>query len=93
MTVDWSRELPSDPSSVRIYHDTLGRWWCSFVVAVGVEELPATGRSICVDWGVKELATTTSDEHDLQHPQYGKRAARRLARQEDPGSDGGSVDN
>ena len=58
MTVDWSRELPSDPSSVRIYHDTLGRWWCSFVVAVGVEELPATGRSICVDWGVKELATT-----------------------------------
>jgi putative transposase len=77
----WSRELPGAPSSVRIYRDPLGRWWCSFVVpGPQIESLPTTGRSIGIDWGVTELATTTSDVHDLAHPQHGKRAAQRLAR-------------
>jgi putative transposase len=77
----WSRELPDDPSSVRVYRDALGRWWCSFVVPRPcVEELPSTGRSIGIDWGVTELATTTSDAHDLPHPQYGRCGAARLAR-------------
>ena len=26
VTVVWSRELPADPSSVRVYRDTLGHW-------------------------------------------------------------------
>ena len=76
----WSRELPGQPSSVRIYRDVLGRWWCSFVVAANTEQLPATGRSIGIDWGVTDLATTTSDAHDLAHPQHGRRAAAGLAR-------------
>ena len=76
----WSRELPGQPSSVRIYRDVLGRWWCSFVVAANTEQLPATGRSIGIDWGVRDLATTTSDAHDLAHPQHGRRAAAGLAR-------------
>jgi putative transposase len=77
----WSRELPGAPSSVRIYRDSLGRWWCSFVVPrPEPDSLPPTGRSIGIDWGVTELATTTSDHHDLAHPQHGRRAARRLAR-------------
>lgn len=77
----WSRELPADPSSVRINRDALGLWWCSFVVtARRQKQLPATGRSIGIDWGVRDLATTTSDEHDLPHPQHGRRAAQRLAR-------------
>jgi putative transposase len=77
----WSRELPGDPSSVRIYRDPLGRWWCSFVVPrPEAEPLPSTGRSIGIDWGVTDLATTTSDAHDLAHPQHGRRAAARLAR-------------
>jgi putative transposase len=76
----WSRHLPSDPSSVRVNRDALGRWWCSFVATVTARQLPETGRSIGIDWGVKDLATTTSDEHDLPHPQHGKRAAQRLAR-------------
>ena len=77
----WSRELPGAPSSVRIYRDSLGRWWCSFVVpGPQTESLPTTGRSIGIDWGVTELATTTSGAHDLAHPQHGTRAAQRLAR-------------
>lgn len=77
----WSRELPSAPSSVRIYRDALGRWWCSFVVTrPETEQLPQTGRAIGIDWGVTDVATTTSDEHDLAHPQYGRTAAAKLAR-------------
>lgn len=77
----WSRELPGPASSVRISRDALGRWWCSFVVSRPVtEQLPATGRAIGIDWGVTDVATTTSDEHDLTHPQHGRSAAARLAR-------------
>lgn len=77
----WSRELPGAPSSVRIYRDPLDRWWCSFVVpAPEPESLSITGQSIGIDWGVTELATTTSDVHNLAHPQHGKRAAQQLTR-------------
>jgi putative transposase len=80
LTVVWSRDLPSAPSSVRVYRDSLGHWYASFVVATEVQPLPATGRVLGVDWGVKETATTTSDAHDLPHPEHGRRAAQRLAR-------------
>ncbi|PZG01490.1 RNA-guided endonuclease InsQ/TnpB family protein, partial [Nonomuraea aridisoli] len=80
VTVVWSREPPADPSSVRVYRDSLGRWYCSFVVPAQSEPLPQTGKVIGVDWGVKETATTTSDAHDLPHPEHGKKAAQRLRR-------------
>lgn len=80
LTVVWSRDLPAAPTSVRVYRDSLGHWYASFVVATEVQPLPATGRVLGVDWGVKETATTTSDAHDLSHPQHGKNAAQRLAR-------------
>jgi putative transposase len=78
--VVWSRELPSAPKSVRVYQDSLGHWYASFVVDVEQTLLPLTGAVIGIDWGVKEIATTTSDEHDLPHPEYGRKAAVRLAR-------------
>ncbi|KUO10991.1 transposase [Streptomyces sp. DSM 15324] len=80
LTVVWSRDLPSTPSSVRVYRDSLGHWYASFVVATDMQPLPATGAALGVDWGVKETATTTSDAHDLPHAQHGKNAAQRLAR-------------
>ncbi|MGP3979694.1 RNA-guided endonuclease InsQ/TnpB family protein [Streptomyces sp. KR80] len=80
LTVVWSRELPADPSSVRIYRDSLGHWYASFVVPAQAEPLPETGRCIGIDWGVTETATTTSDEHDLPHAEHGKKAAKKLAR-------------
>ncbi|PBC92682.1 putative transposase [Streptomyces sp. Ag82_O1-15] len=79
VTVVWSRDLPEPPSSVRVYRDSTGAWYASFVVPAVTEALPETGAVIGIDWGVKETATTTSDEHDLPHPQHGKNAAQRLA--------------
>lgn len=79
LSVVWSRPLPTEPSSVRVYQDSLGHWYASFVVPAQAEPLHETGSAIGVDWGVRELATTTSDEHDLPHPEYGKRAEHRLS--------------
>lgn len=80
LTVVWSRGLPAQPSSVRVYRDSLGHWYASFVVPAQTESLPSTGRMIGIDWGVTETATTSSDDHDLPHPKYGKKAAAKLAR-------------
>ncbi|MEU1475802.1 transposase [Streptomyces sp. NPDC005760] len=80
LTVVWSRDLPADPSSVRIYRDNLGHWYASFVVPAEIQPLPATGAVIGVDWGVRETATTTSDAHDLPHAQHGRVAQAKLSR-------------
>jgi putative transposase len=78
--VVWSRELPAEPSSVRVYQDSLGHWYGSFVVPAEVQPLPPTGRVLGVDWGVNETATTTSDTHDLPHPRHGRKARKELTR-------------
>ncbi|MCT9110050.1 RNA-guided endonuclease InsQ/TnpB family protein [Streptomyces mirabilis] len=78
LTVVWSRALPAGPSSVRVYRDSLGHWYISFVVPAQAQPLPETGRVIGIDWGVKETATTTSDAYDLPHAEHGKKAASKL---------------
>lgn len=79
LTVVWSRDLPADPTSVRVYRDSLGHWYASFVIKAETQPLPPTGAVIGIDWGVKETATTTSDAHDLPHAEHGKKAAAKLA--------------
>jgi putative transposase len=76
----WSRPLPVPPSSVRVYRDSIGHWYASFVIEAQTVQLPATGGSVGIDWGVRQIATTTSDGHDLKHPQHGRTAAAKLAR-------------
>ncbi|MFH8805145.1 RNA-guided endonuclease InsQ/TnpB family protein [Streptomyces sp. NPDC017936] len=80
LTVVWSRELLAEPSSVRVYQDSTGDWYASFVVPSEVQPLPETGRVLGVDWGVRETATTTGDTHDLPHAQHGRKAQRTLSR-------------
>jgi putative transposase len=59
--VVWSRELPSDPTSVRVYQDNLGYWYASFVVTRVTAAAPGPALpGIGVDWGVKITATTTN---------------------------------
>lgn len=75
----WSRELPSVPSSVRVYRDACATWWCSFVVDVDDEPLAQTGKVVGIDWGVRVIATATDPAFDYLHPEHMKRAAGRLA--------------
>ncbi|MDF3148422.1 MULTISPECIES: transposase [unclassified Streptomyces] len=80
LTVVWSRDLPAEPSSVGVYQDSVGHWYCSFVVPTQMQPLPETGQVLGVDWGVKETATTTSDAHDLPHAQHGRKSQAKLTR-------------
>lgn len=80
--VVWSRELPSEPSSARVYRDSIGHWYVSFVVRRDEQPLSFCERSIGIDWGVRAVATTTDPKYDLPHPEYGKRAAEELARRQ-----------
>jgi putative transposase len=80
--VVWSRELPSEPSNVRVYRDSIGHWYASFVVHRDDRTLPVCDRAIGIDWGVRAVATTTDPEYDLPHSEYGKRASTELARRQ-----------
>lgn len=78
--VVWSRDLPSEPTSVRVYQDSLGHWYASFVVRRETEPLLETGGAIGIDWGVKVTATTTDPDYDLPHVGARKTAAADLAK-------------
>ncbi|MGE5135227.1 MAG: RNA-guided endonuclease InsQ/TnpB family protein [Gemmatimonadota bacterium] len=80
LRVIWSRDLPSAPSSVRVCQDALGHWHASFVVQAEEETYPETGNVVGIDWGVTQIATTTSDGHDLPHPEFMKKSAGKLAK-------------
>ena len=76
--VVWSRELPSDPTSVRVYRDSLGHWYASFVVRRDTVAAPDVDGAVGVDWGVKTTAATTDAQFDLPHarpPQAVRRRA------------------
>lgn len=63
LTVVCSRDLPADPLSVRVYRDSLGHWYASFVVATKPQPLPETGAVTGIDWGVRETKSVVRD-HD-----------------------------
>lgn len=78
--VVWSRRLPSEPSSVRVYRDSLGHWYASFVVRRDSEPAPDADGSIGIDWGVTTTATTTDPAFDLPFGGHRRRCAAELAK-------------
>jgi len=78
--VVWSRELPSAPTSVRVYQDSLGHWYASFVVRRESETAIEVNGSIGIDWGITTTATTTAPAHDLPYAGHRKRCAAELAK-------------
>jgi len=78
--VVWSRELTSPPTSVRVYRDSVGHWYASFVTRRDIKKLPDTDGSIGIDWGVKVTATTTNADYDLPHLGHRRRSGAELAK-------------
>ena len=78
--VVWSRELPSEPSSVRVYQDALGYWYASFVVTREPVPAPEADGSVGIDWGVTTTATATDPAYDLPYGGHRKRCAAELAK-------------
>lgn len=79
--VVWSRDLPEDPSSVRVFRDSCGDWWASFVVEVQQDLKPRDndGR-IGIDWGVKTPATVSRPGFDMGYTSRAKSNAKNLAK-------------
>lgn len=77
--VRWSRDLPSDPSSVTVIKDAAGRYHASFVVRVDDVPLPETGVDVGIDLGLTHFAVM-SDGSKVDAPKFLRRAARKLKR-------------
>jgi putative transposase len=75
--VRWSRDLPSEPSSVTVVKDAAGRYFASFVVEAGDEPLPETAGEVGIDLGLTHFAVL-SDGRKIGNPRFLRRAERRL---------------
>ena len=85
MRVRWSRELPTQPSSVTVIREPDGHYYASFVVDIEPTPLPVTQREAGVDVGITRLATVAdTDGHrtDVENPKHLGRKLRKLARLE-----------
>jgi putative transposase len=83
--VRWSRQLPSQPSSVTIIREPDGHYYASFVVEVQPTPLPAVAREVGVDLGSTRLATcvdTNGVRRDIANPKHLAGKLRKLARLE-----------
>ena len=82
----WSRELPSEPSSVTVIKDCANRYFLSFVVEVQPIQVEAKNPSIGIDLGIKTFAVMSNGEK-AESPSYKKldrkvrKLQRKLARQ------------
>ena len=75
--VEWSRDLPSVPSSVTVIKEADGRYYASFVVAREATPLPVCDREVGVDLGLASLAVTSGGEV-IPNPRFLRQAQRRL---------------
>jgi putative transposase len=79
ITVEWSRDLPSVPSSVTVIREPDGRYYASFVVEREPAPLPACDREVGIDLGLNSLVVT-SDGETVANPRFYRAAQRRLRR-------------
>jgi putative transposase len=83
----WSRELPSDPSSVTVIKDGANRYFLSFVVEIEAVAVAPINLSVGIDLGLKTFAVLSTGEA-FKSPDYSKldrkvrKRQRQLARQE-----------
>ncbi len=72
-----SRPLPSEPSSVTIIKDTVGRYFASFVVEIPEEIAPPTTQGCGIDLGLTHFAILSSGEK-IENPRLHKKMLRKI---------------
>ncbi|MDX5563792.1 RNA-guided endonuclease TnpB family protein [Streptomyces sp. ID05-04B] len=78
VSVRWSRNLPSDPTSVTVIKDAAGRYFASFVVQTDPSEvLPEATDEVGIDLGLTHFAVL-SDGRKVSSPKFLRRAERKL---------------
>lgn len=85
--VQWSRELPAEPSSVSIIRNKAGQYHASFVVELQPKSVEPLRASIGLDLGIKTFAFPSVGE-PIEAPDYSqldkkvRRLQKRLAKQQ-----------
>jgi putative transposase len=83
----WSRELPSEPTSVTVIKDCANRYFLSFVAEIEPCSRDANHMSVGIDLGIKTFAVMSNGEKQTS-PNYSKteqkirKLQRKLARQQ-----------
>ncbi|MFD4462131.1 RNA-guided endonuclease InsQ/TnpB family protein [Nocardia sp. NPDC058480] len=79
VAVRWSRDLPSDPSSVTVVKDAAGRYFASFVVEVDGQPLPVSDSEVGIDLGLTTFAVLSNGQ-TIDNPRFLRRAERKLGK-------------
>lgn len=79
IALEWSRDLPTAPSSVTIIREADGRYYDSFVVEVTATPLPSSPPDVGIDLGLDRLLVTSGGDIE-PNPRYLRSKQQRLAR-------------
>lgn len=78
LNIRWSRELPSEPTTVTISKDTAGRYFVSMLCRFEPKPMPVTAKTVGIDLGLNNLFITDSGEK-VDNPRHFKRYQNKLA--------------
>lgn len=79
LDIRWSRELPSNPTTVTVSKDVSGRYFVSCLCEFEPELLPVTNKKVGIDVGINDLIIT-SDGFKSGNPRHTSKHAYRLAK-------------
>lgn len=79
LDVRWTRELPSDPSTITISKDCAGRYFVSCLCEFEPTYLPVNNKTIGVDVGITDIIIT-SDGFKSGNRKYTRQYANKLAK-------------
>ena len=86
LAIKWSRQLPSDPTTVTVSKDQAGRYFVSCLCEFEPTLLPITDKKVVIDVGIKDLFVTSdgiksgNPRHTAQHAAKLAKYQRRLAK-------------
>ncbi len=79
LAIRWSRDLPSDPSTLTVSKDAAGRYFVSCLCECEVQALPVTTKMVGIDLGLHDLFVT-SDGQRTGNPRHTAKYAIKLAK-------------
>ena len=79
LNIQWSRQLPSDPTTITVSKDQAGRYFVSCLCEFEPTLLPVTDKKVGIDVGIKDLFVT-SDGFKLGNPRHTAKYAAKLAK-------------
>lgn len=79
LDIRWSRELPSEPSTVTVSKDSAGRYFVSCLCEFEPSQFPVTPNTTGIDLGLNDLFITDKGER-VGNPRHTAKYAARLAK-------------